>query len=153
MEFQISDLRECSHFSADVADRIWHAWWRDKGISLGHIQDLVKQNLTSEGIPFALVAHQGGAFMGTVSVIPNDMEERPQYSPWVAAVWVDADARRFGIGSALVAAAVNAAFDLGFSQVFLCATPENSSFYQRASWKRLEEDVAGLNVFTISREP
>jgi len=152
MEFLISNLRDRPHFRTEVADRIWRAWWRDKGTALDHIAGRVEENLRSPGIPFALVAHRDDEFLGTASVISDDMEERPQYAPWVAAAWVDADHRRYGVGSALVAAAADAAFALQFSRIFLCATPENSSFYERAGWQRLEEDVAGLNVFSMSRE-
>jgi len=116
MEFLISNLRDRPHFRTEVADRIWRAWWRDKGTALDHIAGRVEENLRSPGIPFALVAHRDDEFLGTASVISDDMEERPQYAPWVAAVWVDADHRRYGVGPALVAAAADAAFALQFSR-------------------------------------
>ena len=85
MEFLISNLRDRPHFRTEVADRIWRAWWRDKGTALDHIAGRVEENLRSPGIPFALVAHRDDEFLGTASVISDDMEERPQYAPWVAA--------------------------------------------------------------------
>ncbi|MEI9926215.1 MAG: GNAT family N-acetyltransferase [Bradyrhizobium sp.] len=60
------------------------------------------ENLTDTPIPLALVAHDGDAFLGTASVIPSDLAERPQLTPWIAAVWVEPQARRHGTGSALV---------------------------------------------------
>ena len=41
-------------------------------------------------LPMAVVAHSDHGYLGSAFLIHSDMEERPQYSPWVAAVWVEA---------------------------------------------------------------
>ncbi|PWK70761.1 GNAT family N-acetyltransferase [Aminobacter sp. AP02] len=148
--YSISDLRDRPEFAADVADRIWNAWWRDDGHELAFIRGLVDENFASTG-PRALVAHDGDSFLGTAHLIDNDLESRPQYSPWVAAVWVDEAARKSGIGAALVRAGAEAAFGQGFDTVYLCAKPAKSAFYERLGWQRIEEDVEGLNVFLMKR--
>lgn len=150
LTFSISDLRQQPAFRDVVADRIWNAWWRSKGFPLATIARRVTENLASDGLPLALVAHRGEQFLGTASVIPSDMPERPLYTPWVAAVWVEAEQRRQGVGAALVRAAAEAAFAQGFDQVYLCATPGNSPFYRRLGWQQIEVDIAGLNLFSAS---
>ena len=106
-------------------------------------------------IPFALVAHRNSAFIGTASVIAADLEERPQYSPWVAAVWVDPQYRMREIGSALVARAVEETFALNFRRVYLCAEKERRRFYVRQGWNPIEEDVGErkLTVFVKQAGP
>jgi predicted N-acetyltransferase YhbS len=149
--YSISDLRDRPEFAVDVADRIWNAWWRDDGHQLDFIQGLVDENFSSTGLPMALVAHEGDTFLGTAHLIDSDLESRPQYSPWVAAVWVDEAARKSGIGAALVQAGAEAAFRQGFDTAYLCAKPAVSAFYERLGWQRIEEDVEGLNVFSMQR--
>lgn len=149
--FLISDLRARPEFCCTVADRIWNAWWRDEGCALDDILLRVKENFVSETIPFALVAHADDRFLGTASVIASDMEERPHYTPWVAAVWVEADHRNRGIGAALVRAAADAAFRRGVESIYLCSLESKAGFYMNLGWRRIEQDVGGLDIFTLSR--
>ena len=69
------------------------------------------------------------------------MEERPNYSPWVAAVWVDPQHRGKGIGAAIVRQAAEQALKRGFETIYLCALPEKSGFYEQLGWRLLERDV------------
>lgn len=148
-DFTISDLRQRPDFSDAVADRIWRAWWQPHGYPLDHITTRLRENLTAAPIPFALVAHDGDKFLGTTSVIQSDLEERPLLTPWVAAVWVDEDARKRGVGAALVNRAARDAFALGVSRAYLCARPAMTGFYQGIGWTLIEQDVGPhqLGVF------
>ena len=124
MTYKIDDLRDHPEFARIVAERVWAAWWRRHGHPLEHLISLVDLNLNpASSIPFALVAHRNGRFLGTVSVIASDMEARPNLSPWVAALWVDSEYRREGVGSSLTRKATETAFALGYSPVYLCAAP------------------------------
>ena len=145
----IADLRDCPHFFDIVADRIWQAWWKPHGHPLDDIRCRLRENMTPSPLPLALVAHQGGQFFGTASVIASDLAERPQFTPWIAAVWVEPEARHRGLGAALVDRATQACFDLGVARAYLCARAERHSFYERLGWARIESDVgpSRLGVF------
>ncbi|TXR50906.1 GNAT family N-acetyltransferase [Phyllobacterium endophyticum] len=147
--YTISNLRDQLHFTEATTERIWNEWWREKNYQIGQVRELVDQSLHSDGVPLVLVAHEGNVFIGTVSVIENDMDERPQYSPWVAALWVEPAKRKSGIGSALVRAATEAAFEQGVSSILVCASVEISPFYERLGWSIVEQDVLGLNVLAL----
>src|SRR5450631_2399730 len=134
MPFTISDLRQRPEFFDSVADRIWQAWWKADGHPLDYISSRLRENLNARPIPFALVAHDGDSFLGTTSVIAADLAERPQLTPWVAAVWVDPAARRRGVGAALVERAAQDCFALGVGRAYLCARPQRSGFYQGLGW-------------------
>jgi N-acetylglutamate synthase-like GNAT family acetyltransferase len=109
--------------------------------------------LNSASIPFTLVAHEGPQFAGNALVIVSDMEERPQYTPWVAAVWVDPAYRMQGIGGALVDQATTFAFALGINRIYLCATRENRGFYLKRGWVQVEEDIGDSLLTVMIREP
>src|SRR5215475_6279948 len=119
--YAISDLRQQPEFFDSVADRIWRAWWEPNGHALEYITERLAENMQDAPIPLALVAHDGDTFLGTASVIASDLDERPDHTPWVAAVWVEEIARGHGIGAMLVDAAARACFTLGFARAYLCA--------------------------------
>src|SRR5207302_8541825 len=89
LAFTISDLRRRPEFFDTVARQIWQAWWQAEGYPLDYISGRLRANMNDTPIPFALVAHDGNAFLGTASVIASDLAERPQLTPWIAAVWVE----------------------------------------------------------------
>ncbi len=155
MTCTISDLRQRPEFFDRVADRIWQAWWKADGHPPDYIAGRLRENLNATPIPFALVAHDDGVFLGTASVIASDLAERPQLTPWVAAVWVEPPARRHGVGAALVNRAAQDCFALGFGRAYLCARPQRSEFYRRLGWTPIERDVGPnhLNVFIRDAGP
>jgi GNAT superfamily N-acetyltransferase len=149
LAFTISDLRQRPEFFDSVADRIWRAWWEPNGYPLATIRRRLEENLQDTPIPLALVAHDGSSFLGTASVIASDLDERPDLTPWVAAVWVEERARSQGIGAALVDAAAHASFTLGFRRTYLCARARMTRFYEGLGWTLIERRVGPhqLNVF------
>jgi len=153
LPFTISDLRQHPEFLDTVADRIWQAWWRETGHPLDYIASRLRdENLSADPIPFALVAHDGAEFLGTASVITADLPERPQLMPWVAAVWVEPQARRHGIGAALVDRAALDCFPLGVIRLYLCARRERAGFYERLGWIPVERDVGPFHLDVFMRD-
>ncbi|WDZ75564.1 GNAT family N-acetyltransferase [Ensifer adhaerens] len=149
----VRDLRDAPHFFDAVADRIWRAWWEPHGFPLSHITGLLQQSLAEEAESLCLVAHVEDRFVGTASVIASDLEERPDLTPWVAAVWVDPPFRGAGIGGDIVLKAAHAALDTGAEAVHLCALPGKRAFYERLGWRLDEKDVGTdrLDVFSMRR--
>ncbi|MBZ7922712.1 GNAT family N-acetyltransferase [Ensifer adhaerens] len=149
----VSDLRDAPHFFDSVADRVWRAWWEPHGFPLDHITGLLRASLAEDEEQLCLVAHAGDRFVGTASVIASDLEERPDLTPWVAAVWVDPPFRRAGVGGDIVLKAAHAALDTGADTVHLCALPGKRAFYERLGWRLDESDVGEdrLDVFSMGR--
>jgi N-acetylglutamate synthase-like GNAT family acetyltransferase len=156
LPFTISDLRQRPAFFDTVADRIWQAWWKPDNHPFDLIAGRLRENMADTPIPLALVAHDGDSFLGTASIIPSDLAERPQLTPWIAAVWVEPQARQRGVGSALVNRAAQDCFALGFERAYLCARPQRSAFYEGLDWIPIERNVGPhrMIVFVrISRSP
>lgn len=146
---QISNLRHETVFADTVAHRGWTAWWNESGVPLSDYRAHLDLMLEEDRIPFALVAHRGDAYVGSVLVIEDDLEARPHYAPWIAALWVDPQYRRQGVAGALITRARQHIATFGHDTTYLCATPEKRPYYLKQGFALLEEDVTGLDVFSI----
>ncbi len=146
----ISDLREVPHFADTVASRGWHAWWTDSPVPLKQYRSWVQEAIDGQAIPTCLVAHDGETYQGSVSLITSDMEVRPQYSPWIAALWVDEKFRRQGIAQNLITAAREKFHSFGVKKIYLCAIEKNAPYYRARGFEQIETAVDGLNIFVIA---
>ena len=97
----------------------------------------MQTHLNRDRLPLTLVAVQGDQPLGTASLRQREMPIRPNLQPWLSAVYVRADRREEGIGSALMQAAEDLAWDLDISRLYLF-TPEREAFYARLGWSRRE---------------
>ena len=102
------------------------------GYPLEYITGRLRENLLDKPIPLALIACEGTNFVGTASIILSDMAERPQYSPWVAAVWTEPAFRELGVGAALVDRAAQTAFDPWFWTGVFVRVPGSPRFLRKA---------------------
>lgn len=145
----ISDLKDRPDFLPAVADQLWQAWWRAEGLSAAGMETLVGESLRGAPLPFTLVAHRGDTFLGTASVIANDLAARPAYTPWLAAVFVEPEARGAGIAASLVRHATKRAFRLPIERLYLNAVPAVSALYEKLGWSIVEADVGGVNIYAV----
>jgi predicted N-acetyltransferase YhbS len=148
MHYSIRPLDECPHFAGIIADRCWHAWWQDSDVSPAQYREWVDECTQGKCIPSCFVAHKGGIYLGSASLIADDLEAGPQYTPWIAALWVEESHRHQGIATALMDEAAASASALGFSKTYLCAALDKTAFYSKRGFTVIEEDVEGLTVFT-----
>lgn len=151
-DFTISDLRRRPDFFDIVADRIWRAWWKRHGVPEVYIVERLRENMVGAGLPVALVAHRDGDFLGTASLLVSDLDERPQYTPWVAAVWTEPEARRQGVAPGLIERACREALERGYSRVYLCAAPPRRAYYEHLGWTPVEDEVGPLKLTVFMRE-
>ena len=96
--------------------------------------------------PTTLVAFDGDAPVGSVSLVEVDAPEFADRAPWLASLWVRPESRGRGIGGALVDAAVHLAGAHGWSRLHLF-TPAHGDWYAARGWQRLERRLlAGVPV-------
>jgi RimJ/RimL family protein N-acetyltransferase/GNAT superfamily N-acetyltransferase len=127
---------------------VWRAWWKPGGVPLERITSGLAEMMKGERIPFAIVAHDGDAFLGSTLAIASDLDERPQFSPWVAAVWVEPQHRLKQVGRSLVGHAARTLFARGFARVYLCASANRRNFYISQGWAPIEEKI-GAHAQTV----
>lgn len=151
MPTTLSDLRAVPAFASVVADRVWRAWWEDKGVTLPDLRARLDESFGTDPVPSTFIAHEGDRFLGCVALIACDVEERPALAPWVAALWVEPEARRQGIAVARMARATEAAFAAGHPRVYLAAEPALAPYYAARGWMPVEADVDELEIFARAR--
>lgn len=97
------------------------------------VTKLISERTNKDRIPLALVAFEGDELVGTVCLKINDMDTKPELTPWLAGLYVKESWRRKGVGSTLVKAIEEKALDLGVNHLFLY-TPASEHFYARLGW-------------------
>jgi len=112
----------------------------------------VQESLRAGPIQTSFVAHDGERFLGTISVIENDEDSRPQYAPWIAALWVEPEARRHGIGAALVERASASAFAAGAKRLYLLTRERRRAYYEELGWRVLEADAPEKGIHILIRD-
>ena len=114
---------------------------------LSSVNDCHKQKL-----PVRLIALLDGKCVGTVSIVVNDLKFR-DYTPWLAALYVDPEHRSQGVGRRLVDAVKEAVRQLGYDKLYL-RTEHAGDYYRALGWDYIEtcKDEFGLNpdVFSFS---
>lgn len=148
-ELTISTVGQRPTFVNAAADRIWRAWWQPAGYEFRHVQALVQASVESLTVPQVFVAHRAGLFVGTVSLIENDLAERAALSPWLAALWVDEEHRRRGVAASLLEAGRAAARRGDRTCVYLCAREHLVPFYERLGWSVQERDVGPKSLAVL----
>ncbi|MFC0011655.1 GNAT family N-acetyltransferase [Devosia nitrariae] len=139
--FLLDDLRSQRMYATTVADRIWREWWGPHGATLADVEAALDECLDVNDLPVTLVAHESGRFLGTVTCVASDLAERSQYSPWIAALWVEPEERGQGLGAALLGKAEARLRDLGVGTMFLCAKSTLRRYYAALGWELLEQGV------------
>ena len=153
VKFEISNLNLFPEFKSVAADRVWNAWWRPHGHLFQVVMDFFDELPETRGLPFCLMAHEDDKYVGSVLGLVTDLDERPELSPWVGALWVEPEFRRTGVATALVKEALAEIFAVEHEVAFLCATTEKRVMYQNQGWQLIEEKVGDdrLDVFEFNR--
>ncbi|HEY5468875.1 MAG TPA: GNAT family N-acetyltransferase [Coriobacteriia bacterium] len=103
------------------------------------------------GVPTVVVALEDDALCGSAMLIANDMDTRPDLTPWLAGVYVVERFRGRGYGTALVARVESEASAIGVERLYLY-TPSTAEFYARLGWTVDERcEYLGQEVTVMSR--
>ena len=102
---------------------------------------MLRTHTHKDTVPFTIVAFENGTPVGSCCVIENDCVHRPQYTPWVAAVFVREEHRRRGIASSILQEAFRAAQRGHLKGLYLDCHVETAPLYEKSGWKVLEREV------------
>ena len=135
------NVRYWSDKVAHVTDEEWHSFFRD--------------SLTSapDALPTTLVGSTNSEVFGSVSLVEvDDVEEYPNYRPWVAALFVEESQRGQGRGDFLLAAIVDVARTMNFSSLYLW-TEAQAPWYERRGWRVIHSvEVRGTAASILTFE-
>ncbi|WP_349779432.1 GNAT family N-acetyltransferase [Xanthomonas sp. WHRI 7065] len=105
-------------------------------------------------IPTTWVALDQAQWLGSVSLLENDDSRIRQWSPWLASLYVQPQARGQGIGEALVTHCVQAAARMGVPALYLYCQPVLVPFYQRLGWQTHAELLLGpMQIVVMCIQP
>ncbi|MFN8572948.1 MAG: GNAT family N-acetyltransferase [Gemmatimonadaceae bacterium] len=125
-------------------------WWTEQAAI-----DELAGHTSRTAVPTTLVALHDGLPVGSISLLAHDLPEWPQYSPWLASLYVREDVRGRGIGAALVDRLIQEAESLELPVLYLFTT-NLQEWYARWGWSAVEEltyhGVAGT-IMRRTRSP
>ena len=135
------------HYLADipkalpmVAQWLFDEWGHYKeNNSLEKAQEKLRTHLSKEELPIIVVATLNTIPVGTASLRQSDgIENRPDFSPWLASVYVAKEYRQRGIGTQLIQHILDIAKHKGNSKLYL-RTEDKVTFYQNLGWATVEK--------------
>ena len=79
--------------------------------------------------------------LGVATLVDDDeLPDAPEPGPWLAAVFVTPEARKLGVGSALVEHVVNRARELGYPKIYLY-TEHQELWYASKGWVKIRDII------------
>jgi N-acetylglutamate synthase-like GNAT family acetyltransferase len=131
---QIGLLADHPEHLTTIAGWIYEQWLRGRpGMSLAVAEAKFRGHLQRDAIPTTLIALAEEIPIATASIYVDDLAERRDLGPWLAAVYVAPPWRRRGVGAQIVRATEGVALRLAIPQLFLF-TPDQEHFYAQLGW-------------------
>ncbi|MBU1107878.1 MAG: GNAT family N-acetyltransferase [Candidatus Riflebacteria bacterium] len=137
------DVPQCLDLISEWHHNEWS--YLNPGRTLAARIEKMQEHLEGKDIPTTYVAITDRV-VGSAALVESDMPERPELTPWLASVFVDSNARRQGVGRALVHRVMLYAQSVGVKTMYLY-TPDREHFYAHMGWQTLEKlEYHGANV-------
>src|SRR5574338_417909 len=130
----LKQLPECQEHLEAVGLWIYEQWWSKRCNSPEVVVDWLRTHTKLDTVPYSVIALANDEPVGSCSVIENDCIHRPQYSPWVAAVYVKPDFRRRGIASMILHEAASIAARARIQTLFIDCLATTASMYEKNGW-------------------
>lgn len=116
-----------------VARWIYQEFGGNTSLNLAEITDFFSKRYMDR-LPMTLIAIDGDACLGTVSLFEGDLDTRRDLTPWLAALYVEPTYRSQGIGDRLTAEIITIARNLGYSILYL-RTEHTADYYRKRNWE------------------
>jgi GNAT superfamily N-acetyltransferase len=134
-----------------VGTWIYETWWRRPDNTAEVVFRLLRTHDRLDEVPFTVVALAGDTPVGSCCVVANDCVHRPQYTPWVAAVYVQPQIRRRGVASKMLQALAAIASRAGLANLYIDCLAATAPVYERNGWQILEREVGDPHSVVLSR--
>ena len=144
---EIKYLSDCPEFIPVVVDWIYKEFIEDIrfGISNNQVSDSYSICYKNK-LPVRLIAISDDVCVGTVSLVNNDLKSR-NYTPWLAALYVDPTFRGNKIAELLICRIKEIAIEMGYKELFL-RTEFAADYYKKRNWDFVESCVDEFNLTT-----
>lgn len=151
MNLQLRLLADWPALAPLVADWQFREWGHmDPSDSPRAREARLGTHLERDRPPLTLVAMADGRPAGSVDLVPEELPDHADLGPWLSNLYVEAEFRGRGIGTALTRAVERKAADLGYRELYLC-TWTARRFYERLGWRVLRSfEKRGTRVDIMS---
>jgi GNAT superfamily N-acetyltransferase len=150
---QIDYLSSHKHLIPELAQLYFSEWGHYRpGDTVEARAERLRACCGENSLPTVVVAFMGSKLFGSAMLVANDMDTRPDLTPWLVGVYVKAEYRRSGVGSALVNRIVEEAMALGVPRLYLC-TDTSEALYACLGWSAIERSpYKGITVTVMARD-
>ena len=135
VKFEIGFLAHHVAFVPEVA-RWFHAEWSHlrPGDSVEAWAESLKRSFGTGGVQSHFVAFHESSYLGSALLVRQELPQRTDLEPWLAGLFVVPNARRHGIGAALVKRVADEARQIGVQRLYL-TTVQSAPFFERLGWQ------------------
>jgi GNAT superfamily N-acetyltransferase len=134
-----------------VARWLWEAFWRHDGYSFDETLAAAIETVRAKTMPRTFVLLADHEPVGTASLAPDDLDERPDLTPWLAGVFVAPHVRGRGYATRLVITVEQEARAASFPRLWLY-TLAAEGFYARLGWQTVEMIRHRARRFALMRQ-
>lgn len=148
----ITTTRQRPDLIDTVAAWVWSAFRRESGHDLASLRARTAACQAETGPEQCFVLLADGEPAGTVGLIHHDLDERPELTPWLAAMYVRPEARGRGYARQLIRALEHECMKAGIDRVWLY-THKAERLYASLGWRSVETIAKnGANPVLMCRD-
>jgi GNAT superfamily N-acetyltransferase len=147
---RIEFLKDNPEYVYQIAELIFKEWGHLRlNVTIDRYLNAIENRLNTEKTPLTIIAKtENGELIGFASLIDSDMDINKDLTPWISGVYVIAEHREKGAGSAIVKRLEQIATDLGFNELYLF-TYDKENFYSNLLWVKIKTDLYLNHQVTI----
>ena len=148
MEIDIVHIADRPDLAALAAGWMWGEWGQAEGRTPEQLTAWLAGHTARAGVNQAFVLLDGGIPAGTATLEADDLDPRPDLTPWLANVFVDPAFRSRGHAVRLVRHVEQAARRSGIGRLYL-HTATAAGLYARLGWATIGQAVHHGHEVTI----
>lgn len=133
-----------------VARWLWDEWARHKGRSLDRVVERLRSRTATVGPEQTWVVLDGDTAVATASLVHDDLDDRPELTPWLASVYVDPPHRGRGHAARLVRVVEDATRAGGVRTLWL-HSEHAAGLYAKLGWIAVGAEVDHGHPVTLMR--
>jgi len=151
MNVAVKQLSECPELTETVGRWIYSEWWSKRCDSPEAVFGWLRMHTKLDAVPYTVVGFADEVPVGSCSVIENDCIHRPQYAPWVAAVYVKPEFRCKGIASMILQEAAAIAARARIKNLYIDCFAVTARVYEKNGWSIHEREVGDKESVVMLR--
>ncbi len=152
MAFTIQLLAHREEMVSELASALFNQWstmYARRNETLADVEKKVAERAVEGSIPLTMVATDGDALIGSITIKNDDFPRRSDLNPWIAGVFIAPDYRGQGYSKKLIIHAEKVAKEqFGLSSIYLY-TGSADGLYTKMGYEEIEVFDAHTRPLTV----